>query len=137
MPCDEREVRVLMEKRNVMPDGDESDQAVNRTADGNSRFSQAAINVRGLYVIGEIDIQPVEKKEVVFNGLIQRVISYSLEDFLSDDPRHENTIALADAVPQKGSLAGRHTAEKIDPNRGVNQYPQLSPSSSLLGHPPI
>jgi len=71
MLCDEREVRVLMEKRNVMPDGDKSDQAVNRTADGDSRFSQAAINVRGLYVIGEINIQPVEKKEVVFNPVRQ------------------------------------------------------------------
>jgi len=67
-------------------------------------------------VIGEIDIQPVEKKEVVFNGLIQGVISYPLKDFLRDDSRDEDVTALADAVPQKGSLTGGHTAEEIDPN---------------------
>ena len=125
-----------MEKRDFVLDCQGGNQAVNRTSDRESSFPQAPVDIGCLQVISEVTLDFWKEQEIIKNRLMLRIVPHSLENFLRDDSRDENGISTLKTLLEKKIFPRRSPPKEIDPDRSINEYPQIGPFSSLSNPPP-
>ena len=105
-----------MEEGKTVAESQDGNQAVHRTVDGEPLFSQVPVNIRSIHVIGELGINLRKKKQIFFNRAVLGIVPDPLEGLLNDHSCSKDMIAPAQAVFQKGILAGGPAAEEINPD---------------------